>query len=91
MRRTVAIRRELPAGRKVLLFLYPPSKLGLTCPVGGASGRFAIDPGGRIIILPERTGVGLLRRPTRAEEVPRKMLLRPEDFARSTCRAREMI
>jgi hypothetical protein len=37
-------------GEGVLLFLYPPSKLGLTSPVGGAMGRFSIDPQGRIAI-----------------------------------------
>lgn len=35
-------------GERVLLFLYPPSKLGFTSPVAGAVGRFAIDPQGRI-------------------------------------------
>ena len=28
---------------RVLLFLYPPSRLGLTSPVGGSQGRFSID------------------------------------------------
>jgi hypothetical protein len=37
-------------GERLLLFLYPPSKLGLTSPVGGALGRFAIDPGGNVIV-----------------------------------------
>ena len=37
-------------GERVMLFLYPPSKLGLTSPVGGELGRFGIDPGGRVII-----------------------------------------
>jgi hypothetical protein len=43
-------------GERVVLFLYPPSKLGLTSPVGGRFGRFDVDeqelvrvhqPGGR--------------------------------------------
>jgi hypothetical protein len=37
-------------GERVLLFLYPPSKLGLTSPVGGAMGRFAVGPRGRVIV-----------------------------------------
>ena len=37
-------------GERVLLFLYPPSRLGLTSPVGGATGRFRINPGGRIVV-----------------------------------------
>jgi hypothetical protein len=39
-------------GENVLLFLYPPSKLGLTSPVAGALGRFPIDPRGRILLNP---------------------------------------
>ena len=37
-------------GERVMLFLYPPSKLGLTSPVGGASGRFPVDPKGQVIV-----------------------------------------
>jgi hypothetical protein len=37
-------------GERVLLFLYPPSKLGLTSPVAGAMGRFALDSEGSILI-----------------------------------------
>jgi hypothetical protein len=37
-------------GERVLLFLYPPSKLGLTSSVGGAMGRFTIDPWGRVLL-----------------------------------------
>ena len=36
-------------GQRVLLFLYSPSALGLTSPVGGEAGRFAIDQSGQII------------------------------------------
>jgi hypothetical protein len=37
-------------GERVLLFLYPRSKLGLTSPVGGKQGRYAVDPSGRVLI-----------------------------------------
>jgi hypothetical protein len=40
-------------GQRVLLFLYPPSKLGLTSCVGGSMGRFAIDPRGRVWLTPQ--------------------------------------
>jgi len=36
-------------GERVLLFLYPPSKLGLTSCVAGSMGRFGIDPWGRVL------------------------------------------
>ena len=37
-------------GERVLLFLYPPSKLGFTSPVAGPLGRFAVDHVGNIHI-----------------------------------------
>ena len=37
-------------GERVLLFLYPPSKLGLTSCVAGGMGRFTIDPWGRVLL-----------------------------------------
>ncbi|MGA8215316.1 MAG: hypothetical protein WB799_17095 [Candidatus Sulfotelmatobacter sp.] len=37
-------------GEHVLLFLYSPGKLGLTSPVAGAMGRFAMDSQGQILM-----------------------------------------
>jgi hypothetical protein len=37
-------------GERLLLFLYSPSKLGLTSPVGGRLGRFAVDSGGNVVL-----------------------------------------
>jgi hypothetical protein len=37
-------------GERVLLFLYPPSKLGLTSSVGGEMGRFTVDVWGRVLL-----------------------------------------
>jgi len=37
-------------GQRVFLFLYPPSRLGLTSPVGGPQGRFAVDAQGRVLL-----------------------------------------
>ena len=37
-------------GERILVFLYPNSKLGLTSCVGGPMGRFAIDPAGRVLL-----------------------------------------
>lgn len=64
-------------GERVTLFLYPPSKLGLTSPVGGLSGRFNIDPGGRIIFDPGPPHRSPL------SPAPKPILLSPEDFARA--------
>lgn len=41
-------------GERLLLFLYRPSKLGLTSPVGGAPGRFALDHNGQVLLGMER-------------------------------------
>ncbi len=42
-------------GERVLLFLYPKSKLGLTSPVGGRQGRYAVDSAGRVLMENPRT------------------------------------
>jgi hypothetical protein len=41
-------------GQRLLVFLYPRSKLGLTSPVGGWQGRFALDSQGELILGKER-------------------------------------
>jgi hypothetical protein len=43
-------------GERVLLFLYPASKLGLTSPVQGSMGRFSVGSDGRVGVDPRRTG-----------------------------------
>ncbi len=50
-------------GERVLLFLFPPSKLGLTSPVSGALGRFVVDTHDRIMLNP-RTHAALASDPT---------------------------
>jgi hypothetical protein len=44
-------------GERLLLFLYPPSRLGLTSPVGGPRGRFAIDRSGQAVLGLARAGI----------------------------------
>lgn len=39
-------------GETLFLFLYPPSKLGLTSPVGGAAGKFMVRDG-RVLLRPQ--------------------------------------
>ncbi len=39
--------RALRGGQHILIFLYPPSRLGLTSPVGGARGQIALDATGK--------------------------------------------
>jgi hypothetical protein len=39
-------------GEQVMLFLYPPSRLGLTSPVGGSQGRFEVNGSGQVVLPP---------------------------------------
>ena len=41
--------RPLHRGERILLFLYPPSRLGLTSPVGGAQGQIRLDATGQFV------------------------------------------
>lgn len=43
-------------GERLVLFLYPSSKLGLTSPVGGSQGRFAVDGRDDIVLNPPGRG-----------------------------------
>lgn len=45
--------RPLNAGQHVLLFLYAPSRLGFTSPVGGAAGVVFLDPTGTNVAAPK--------------------------------------
>lgn len=42
-------------GEQVVLALYPRSKLGLTSPVGGSLGRFALDRTGELTLPPQQS------------------------------------
>ena len=44
-------------GERLLLFLYPTSKLGLTSPVAGSRGRFALDRNGQVLLGMERSAL----------------------------------
>ena len=39
-------------GQRLMLFLYAPSALGLTSPVGGPAGRLPVDGSGRVLLTP---------------------------------------
>jgi hypothetical protein len=44
---TSSTQRPMNSGQHVLLFLYAPSRLGFTSPVGGAAGEVFLDPTGK--------------------------------------------
>jgi hypothetical protein len=71
-------------GERVLLFLYPSSKLGLTSSVAGAMGRFTIDARGRILLSAQHLSA------FRADPVlGGKSRVRFSDFAEAVRRANE--
>jgi hypothetical protein len=59
-------------GERVLLFLYPPSRLGLTSPVAGLTGRFAINSQGEIVVNAQNAA-GLAADPSSSEEPSAKL------------------
>ncbi len=44
-------------GERVVLMLYPPSQVGLTSPVGGGMGKFALDGDGNLDIATGQSGI----------------------------------
>jgi len=42
-----SMHRPMSKGQHFLMFLYPPSRLGLTSPVGGSLGQVALDASGQ--------------------------------------------
>ena len=44
-----SMHRSMSKGQRFLIFLYPPSRLGLTSPVGGSLGQVALDPSGQTV------------------------------------------
>ena len=71
-------------GERVLLFLYPPSKLGLTSCVAGGLGRFTVDSWGRVLLSAQHLSA------FRADPIlGGKSRLRFSDFASAVRRASE--
>lgn len=70
-------------GERVLLFLYLPSKFGLTSPVSGGLGRFAMDSHGMVLLNPRHVAA-LSGDPV----LGGKTSLRYADFSRAVERSR---
>jgi hypothetical protein len=74
-------------GERLLLFLYAPSALGLTSPVGGSAGRFAVDRNNRIV-LSEAQRQSIRRSPTPVR-IDEKHPVPLRDFTRAIRRMSE--
>jgi hypothetical protein len=48
-----SVQRPMHRGEHILIFLYAPSRLGLTSPVGGWRGQIALDASGQNLLEPE--------------------------------------
>jgi hypothetical protein len=73
-------------GERLTLFLYAPSALGLTSPVGGAAGRLSVDRNGMVLLSQQQQqAIQILPEPVRIlrGRVPVR------DFARSLRHMRE--
>jgi len=58
-------------GQHVLLFLYPPSRLGFTSPVGGPLGEVVLDSSGKYVSRSELLRLdAILRRDVSASFTP---------------------
>jgi hypothetical protein len=63
-----SMRRTMTRGERLLIFLYPPSRLGLTSPVGGRFGQVALDARGEIVPANLRSNMLSGAEPTSAAE-----------------------
>lgn len=73
-------------GERVVLALYPPSKLGLTSPVGGPMGRFPVDSSGFLKIPPSQNQM-IAADPTFGSRLQPKNRVSGRSFARMLERA----
>ncbi len=74
-------------GERVLLFLYPVSKLGFTSPVGGPLGRFVVDHDGKIHIHDlRRTPISINRAQS---QFAGRTRVSPREFAHAILHASE--
>jgi hypothetical protein len=65
-------------GQRMMLFLYTPSGLGLTSPVGGAAGRLSVDASGQVLLSPtQQQLIQISQTPeVRSHRVPLRELVR---------------
>jgi hypothetical protein len=74
-------------GEHVLLFLYSPSKLGLTSPVAGAIGKFVVDSQGRVVMNAQQAAT-LTGDPVLAVKAGGREVVLYADFAQAVQRSR---
>jgi hypothetical protein len=65
-----SMHRPMSKGEHILIFLYPPSRLGLTSPVGGSLGQVALDSSGKNIVERKSTAIGVQNTSSAQPRVP---------------------
>jgi hypothetical protein len=53
-----SMHRPMSRGQHILIFLYPPSLLGLTSPVGGSLGQVVLDSSGKNVVERNSAAIG---------------------------------
>jgi hypothetical protein len=76
-------------GEQVLLFLYQPSRLGLTSPVNGNYGRFKLDSSGKIILNAARLQALQINKPTPSPAPNGTTTINSRDLVRAISRGRD--
>jgi hypothetical protein len=66
-----SMHRPMSRGQHILIFLYPPSRLGFTSPVGGSLGQVALDPTGKNVSEYEQKGAAAIGRRNESSTQPR--------------------
>jgi len=66
-----SMQRPMRKGEHILIFLYPPSRLGLTSPVGGSRGQVALDPSGEGVSEHDRKPVAAVGAGVRVVQLER--------------------
>jgi hypothetical protein len=66
-----SMHRPVRTGQHILIFLYPPSRLGLTSPVGGSLGQVALDSSGKTVLKLEWRSAALIAPKNELSRSPR--------------------
>jgi hypothetical protein len=68
-----SMHRPMKKGQHILIFLYPPSRLGLTSPVGGSLGQVPLDSSGKNVVERNSAAIGVQNTSSAQPRVPVKV------------------
>jgi len=79
-----SMHRSMSGGERMLIFLYPKSRLGLTSPVGGRLGQVTLDSRGEVVRIGVPDFDGRLRLAPPLKRCSTQRLTAPADCATAT-------